>query len=181
MKIQYQNPRDDDDPRYHARWRNSRSAILINDDDGLCHPATPATLPYYTQSSLSIITGAAGWFFYRLLAFLTERYRLARGTLQLPILGDRDRSKSAHAFVVGAVRWHQQAIRARLICIPIAYNRLPFLARAQLRVHLPGPHPGEGGVNPTVAFFKRMDDIVVTPTDHAYQSIVLTPREIPSS
>jgi hypothetical protein len=61
-------------------------------------------------------TGAAGWFFYRRhawLAFLTERYRLARGTLQLPILGDRDRSKSAHAFLVGAVPKKADHIVAR--------------------------------------------------------------------
>jgi len=58
--------------------------------------------------------------------FLTERYRFARRTLQLPIPHDRDRSKSAHAFLVDAVRWHQRSIRAQLTCIPIAYNCLHF-------------------------------------------------------
>jgi hypothetical protein len=53
--------------------------------------------------------------------------RIGRHTLQPPIPRDRDRLESAHAFLVGAVRWHQQAIQAQLACIPIAYKRLPFL------------------------------------------------------
>ncbi len=77
-----------------------------------------------------MITGAGGLVFYQRrasLVFLTEQYRSARRTLRLPIPRVRDRSKSAHAFLVGAVQWRQQAIRAQLICIPIAYKGLSFL------------------------------------------------------
>jgi hypothetical protein len=68
------------------------------------------------------ITGAAESVFYQRpgwLVFLTEPYRSARRMPQLPIPRVRVRLKSARAFLVGAVRWHQQVNRAQPACIPI--------------------------------------------------------------
>jgi hypothetical protein len=83
----------------------------------------------------AVLTGAADSFFYQRhvsKVVLREPYRFARHTPRPPTRRARDRSKSAHAFFVGAVRWHQQAIRVRPTYIPIAYNAYHF--SHQLRV-----------------------------------------------